>query len=257
MQLDALEKSPDRSSEDLNAMLGVPGVTTTLSADSAAATSAATASTVRSADSAERPTGEITPRHAPVRSTVSRIEPGTGSDETHAHSAGIAPELPPESVPSDAVERLKQSVIAFARLTGVAECLNFTGVTGCGYYMEPPPIPLDLQLDKPLRRWAWWLLALLCGQMHEDVSRRLPDSSAWRRLRLCNGEDDSALPLLLEQELAGPVNLDVMLADWLVDPRDEAATLFCEILTSVRSLRAAAAQHQSPPNQAELLSEGE
>lgn len=257
MQLDALEKSPDRSSEDLNAMLGVPGVTATLSADTGVAASGATALTVRTADSAERPANEITPGHAPVRSALSRIDPGASAEETLARSRNIGPESRRESVPSNMVERLKQSVIAFARLTGVAECLNFTGVTACGYYMEPPQIPLDLQLDKPLRRWAWWLLALLCGQMHEEVSRRLPDASGWRRLRLCEGEDESALPLLLENELAGPVNLDVMLTDWLVDPRDQAATLFCEILTSVRSLRAALPQCYSPPNQAELLSEGE
>ena len=149
------------------------------------------------------------------------------------------------------VERLKHCVISFARLTGVADCLHFTGVTACGYYMEPPQTPLDLEPDKPLRRWAWWLLALLCGQMREDVSRRLPETSGWRRLCLCEGEDEDALPLLLENELAGPVSLDAMLTDWLTDPADEAATLFCEILTLVRSLRAALPQRFSPPDDAE------
>ena len=128
-------------------------------------------------------------------------------------------------------ERLKQCVISFARLTDVADCLHFTNVAVCGYYMEAPQTRLDLEPDKPLRRWAWWLLALLSGQMREDVSRRLPETSRWRHLFLSEGEDEDALPLVLENELAGPVSLDLMFADWLTDPGDEAATLLCEILT--------------------------
>ena len=89
--------------------------------------------------------------------------------------------------------------------------------------------------------------------MREDVSRRLPENSHWRRLRVCEGEDEDALPLLLETELAGPVSLDVMLTDWLTDPGDEAATLLCEILTLVRSLRPALPQRFSPPDDAERL----
>ena len=160
-------------------------------------------------------------------------------------------------MPSDVVERLKQSVISFARLTGVADCLHFTGATACGYNMEPPQTPLDLEPDQPLRRWGWWLLALLCGQMREDVSRRLPDISAWRRLCLSEVEDEGALSLLLENELAGPVNLDVMLTDWLTDPADEAATLLCEILTLVRSLRAATPQRDSILEDADRPAMGE
>jgi hypothetical protein len=69
--------------------------------------------------------------------------------------------------------------------------------------------------------------------------------------------NECALPLLLENELAGPVNLDVMLTDWLTNPADEAGTLFCEILTHVRSLRAALPQRFSPSPNAERLAQVE
>lgn len=257
IHLEALEKSPDLSPENLNAKPGASAATVTPSEMSGTAAPTATALSVRTADSAERPAGELTSRHAPVQSTAPRIPPGASSDDTRARSAGIEPESRSESVPSDMVERLKLCVISFARLTGVADCLHFTGATACGYYMEPPQTPLDLEPDQPLRRWAWWLLALLCGQMDEEVTRGLPDISAWRRLCLSEGEDESALPLLLENELAGPVSLDAMLTDWLADPADEAATLFCEILTLVRSLRAALPQRFSPRADAKRLVEPE
>ena len=114
---------------------------------------------------------------------------------------------------------------------------------------------LDFAPDQAVKRWAWWLLALLSGQMREDVSQRLPDISRWRRLRLGEAEDESALPLLFENELAGPVNLDEMFMDWLIDPTDEAATLFSEILASMRSLRAELPQRFLPPAEAERLLE--
>ena len=252
-QLDALEKSPDPSPENLKAKLGVPAATATPSPNSGDSAGAATVLSVRTADSGQSPAGELAPSPALVRSAAPRMHNGASNDETQARSGSIGPESPNESVPPDMVERLKLCVISFAQLTGVADCLHFTGVTACGYYMEAPQTPLDLAPDKPLRRWAWWLLALLSGQMREDVSRRLPENSHWRRLRACEGGDEDALPLLLETELAGPVSLDVIFTDWLTDPGDEAATLFCEILTLVRSLRAALPQRFSSPDDAERL----
>ncbi|MDP2708310.1 MAG: hypothetical protein Q8O70_12530, partial [Burkholderiales bacterium] len=231
--------------------------TATPSENSGPAAPPATVLSVHTVDSAEPPSAELAPRRAPVPSAAPRLPPGANPDGTRARSAGIEPESRSESVPANAVEQLRQRVISFARLTGVADCLHFTGGTACGYYMEPPQTPLDLEPDQSLRRWAWWLLALLCGQMSEDVSRRLPDTSDWRRLCLCEDEDECALPLLLENELAGPVNLDVMLTDWLADPADEAATLFCEILTLVRRLRAAMPQRDSMPEDGNRPAMGE
>jgi hypothetical protein len=112
----------------------------------------------------------------------------------------------------------------------------------CGYYMDAPPTPLDLEFDQPLRYRAWWLLALMSGQMHEHVSRHLPAQSRWRRVNAPEGMDESALPLLIENELGGPLSLDVMLTDWLLDSADEAAALFWEIVVLVREIRKVASQ---------------
>ena len=255
--LDALANSTEQSPANLNAKESTPAATATPSQNSEAAAPAKRVFSVPTGDNVIRPAGGLAPGHALVRSAEPRIDTNPISEMTHAHFASMGAESRSESVSSDMVERLKESVIAFARLSGVADCLNFSGATACGYYMEPPQTPLDLEPDEPLRRWAWWLLALLCGQMREDVSRRLPDTSGWRQLRLGDGEDGSTVSLLLEEELAGPVKLDLAFTDWLMDPANEAATSFCEILTSVRSMRAASPQHFSPLADADRLDNAE
>ena len=138
-----------------------------------------------------------------------------------------------------ALQRLKQCASEFARLTDVAQCITSCPQLACGYYMEAPVEALDARGNQPLRRRAWWLLALVCGQMDPAVVRELPESSRWRR---ANGEyrgDDEELSHLIDDVLGGPLHFDAELADWLLDPSDELATLFWELVLDARELKLA------------------
>lgn len=251
-QLNVLEKSSGPSSEEPISEVGVQSATVASHSKSEAAAPDASAESVIAGNGARPPAGESSSSRALSVSAAPPPIAKTNSNEAHARSGIASPESQRESASSGMAARLKPSLISFARLTDVANCLHFTNATVCGYYMEAPEIPVDLEPDKPLRRWAWWLLALLSGQMRADVSRQLPETSRWRHLFLTEAVDEGALPLLLENELAAPLSLDLMFVDWLTDPQDEAATLLCEILNSVRSLRAALPKPISPPHDREL-----
>ena len=98
-----------------------------------------------------------------------------------------------------------------------------------------------------MRHRAWWLLALISGQMHEHVRRQLPVQSSWRRVHAEESGDETALALLIENELGGSLGLDMLLTDWLLDPADEAAAVFWEVVVLVRHVRGAAPQRFAIP----------
>jgi hypothetical protein len=105
--------------------------------------------------------------------------------------------------------------------------------------MEAPVEALDARGNQPLRRRAWWLLALVCGQMDPTVARELPESSRWRRAHGEYRGDDEELSHLIDDVLGGPLHFDAELADWLLDPSDELATLFWELVLDARELKLA------------------
>jgi hypothetical protein len=72
--------------------------------------------------------------------------------------------------------------------------------------------------------------------------------SRWRRVHAHEETDDSALPLLIENELGGPMRLDVVLTDWLLDSVEETAALFWEIVVLVREIRRVAPQCLAMPD---------
>jgi len=247
MQLGDLEKATDSSSEGLNPRVGVQLAPPTRPPKTDVSAAGATAESLIPRKSAQ-PAAE-SPEESPLaQSTTPRTnsEEDSGGANSRLGTDGAGSRR--DSERSGMAERLKQSVISFARLSDVADCLHFTSVAVCDYYMEAPQTPLHLEPDRPLRRWAWWLLALLSGQMREDLTRELPETSRWRHLFLSEGEEADRLPLVVQDELAGPVSMDMVFIDWLTDPRDDAATLLCEILTSVRSMREAMLQRSSPPD---------
>jgi ParB family protein of integrating conjugative element (PFGI_1 class) len=251
MVLDALEKAPDMSVESLEAKAGTDvartGAVTTKGAVPEVAIGLPTVNSVDSSalapEPAEgRPGGSATVAR-PAVSRADRSAPAVKPNEAVNSVDSSAPaRFSVILTPSDLLEPVTQRVTQFAQLTGVADCLKSCEAMPCGYYMEAPQVPLDLASDKPLRHRAWWLLALISGQMHEQMIWRLPAPSHWRRVHTQESIDESELPLLIENELGGPLDWDVMLTDWLLDPVDEAAAVFSELVVLVRHIRGAVPQ---------------
>ena len=251
MVLDALEKTPDMSVESFEAKAGADvartDVVTTQGAAPEVAIGAPTVNSIDSSALAPQPAdGSSDGPTTVARRTVSSADRSTSAvkpnEAVNTVDSSAPARLPDILTPSDLLEPVAQRVIQFARVTGVADCLKFCEAMPCGYYMEAPQVPLDLASDKPLRHRAWWLLALISGQMHEQVIRHLPAPSRWCRVHAQEGIDESELPLLIENELGGPLDWDVMLTDWLLDPVDEAAAVFWELVVLVRHIRGAAPQ---------------
>jgi ParB family protein of integrating conjugative element (PFGI_1 class) len=274
LMLDALEKAPDISAEHLAPKAGVdPHAMAAEMTQGSAPEVHADASTVTRGDTFEaatKPAGRNS-RSPPTNLTVTRgdssapalkserldrtdptivrrprIDTDTHRDRSTRH---VAPATSSESLASpELLKPVGQRVTQFAELTGVCDCLKFCEAMPCGYYIEAPQVPLDLDPDKPLRHRAWWLLALISGQMDERVSQRLPVQSSWRRVHAGESGDETAFALLIENELGGALGLDVLLADWLLDPTDEAAAVFWELVVLVRHVRGAAPQRFAIPD---------
>ena len=231
--LDQLEKSPDLPREALEATVA-SGVETAHAAPTATPVTggAATAPRVITADTRTSPVQPVE-RVSARQSAVAPVRTNSLADLSHP-ARGQSPD---DSTLLALLEDVKQCAAHFARLTGVGDCLNFCELMPCGYYMEAPPTPLDLEPDQPLRHRAWWVLALMSGQMHEEVSRHLPAQSRWAQAHVQDELSDSELPLLIENELGGFLTLDAVLTDWLLDSTDDAASLFWEIVVLVREIR--------------------
>lgn len=95
----------------------------------------------------------------------------------------------------------------------------------------------------------------MSGQMHEQVSRQLPAKSRWAQAQVHDEMSESELPLLIENELGGPLTLDAVLTDWLLDSTDEAAALFWEIVVLVREIRKLASQRPAMPDTANAFAQ--
>ena len=262
IMLGALEKAPDTSVESLEANAGDdvtrPGKVTWQGAVPEVAIGVRTVTTGDSSGPASEPA-----EGDPESSTVG--SPAVTSGDSSAPAAkpverrscrttmlrppvdAVPARSPDVSTPSDLLDPVMQRVTQFAQLTGVSDCLKSCDAMPCGYYMEAPQVPLDLEPDKPLRHRAWWLLALISGQMHEHVRRQLPVQSSWRRVHAEESGDETALALLIENELGGSLGLDMLLTDWLLDPADEAAAVFWEVVVLVRHVRGAAPQRFAIP----------
>lgn len=132
-------------------------------------------------------------------------EPGKNSGGVPAHSVRQA---------QTTVTRL-QAVVAFAKAAYVSDCLRENTALPRGFYMETPEAAIDLAKDCPspaVRIVAWQLLSVLSGQWQDEVARRLPADSLWRRMLLTEGGlDADALPLYVQDQLLvelGKASLD-------------------------------------------------
>jgi len=262
--LDALEKAPDMSLEGLEVKRETDVTrtdsVTTQGAVPQVAIGAPTVNSVDSSAPAPKPVergsrGSTAAAHPRVDSADGFTRGAKLTEAVNSVDSSAPARSPDILTPADLFEPVTQRVIQFVQVTGVSDCLKFCEAMPCGYYMEAPQTPLDLASDQPLRHRAWWLLALISGQMHEHVSRRLPVQSPWRRAHA--QEDESPLALLIENELGGPLGWDVMLTDWLLDPADEAAALFWELVVLVRHLRGAAPQRFAIPDHSNPSAKGD
>jgi len=222
MSLDVLESAIEPPASASIAPTGATAAATVTNADSRDAGANAVPIAVRGPDRLPAALPGIA-----ARGPSDAHRPAPAATSTTASSSAAQNDREPET--------LAERAARFAELTAVADCYRRLAAAPHGFFMEIPATPLDLDPARPLRHRGWWLLALISGQMHEHVSRHLPAQSHWRRIHTHEGGIESALPLLIENELAGPVSFDVMLTDWLLDPADEAAALFWEIVALVRN----------------------
>ena len=152
--------------------------------------------------------------------------------------AGGPPARPARSDPT-VLDRVKASIGRFAQLANVSDCLQVWDAAPFGYYMEAPPTGFDGDVQQRLEHRAWWLLALVSGQLNERVRLLLPETSRWHQLCPSESGGDKGAPGLIEAGLPAAVMLDAAFFDWLLDGHDESATEFWELANLARELRCA------------------
>ena len=140
-------------------------------------------------------------------STANAVQNGAGGTRRDAKGSPVASEKP--------VFRpgLIEQIRLFAELTGIQERLRIHAATPLGYYMDAPPASIESGTRATVEHKAWWLLALLSGQL-DDASDGLPSG------------------------LSSPFPSDSAFLGWLIDPHDATASAFWEVLTRAREASA-------------------
>lgn len=146
------------------------------------------------------------PALTPV-STANAVQNGAGGTRRDAKGSPVAGE---RSMPRPA---LVEQIRLFAELTGIEELLRIHSATPLGYYMDAPSAPIESGARATVEHKAWWLLALLSGQL-DDASDGLPSG------------------------LSSPFPSDSAFLGWLIDPHDATASAFWEVLTRAREASA-------------------
>ncbi|MBE0625798.1 MAG: hypothetical protein IH606_13405 [Burkholderiales bacterium] len=108
------------------------------------------------------------------------------------------------------LRRLTEQIGRFASLAGVSDRLHLHAAAPLGYVMDAPLITADGDAQQPLRDRAWWLLALISGQLDEGAPASRPDACVF----------------------------DAGVLGWLLDANDEAAGVFWDVVALVRALPA-------------------
>lgn len=173
-------------------------------------------------------TGETSPESA---------EPAIGgraSDGLDPETSSALPPVPP------VIGACLVAAIRLARATDVADCLELSEAMPLGYHLEIPDLGDAPSLPEqagttrhPRAAAAWWVLATLGGQFHEDVARRMaPESrfhAAWR---------DERVYAEAESRVLGPTRIDAAL-EWLLDSTDPTGGLLLDLLRVTREAREA------------------
>ena len=134
---------------------------------------------------------------------------------------------PPARERPGAAPRLTEQVRRFAALAGLSECVRLHPAAPLGYFMDAPSAGLGADSQGGPRQRAWWLLALLSGQLDEVITLGEPDHSGQHH-PVCGCADNAGA---------------VAFRDWLFDPHDQAARAFSNLVGLIRALRT------SPPRQ--------
>ena len=139
--------------------------------------------------------------------------------------------------------RLTEQVRCFAALAGLSECLRLHPAAPLGYFMDAPSAGLGEDSQRGPRECAWWLLALLSGQLDEVITLGEPDHSGQHH-PVCGAPDRgfAAAPC--------PAAAASALRDGLLDPHDEAAAAFSDLVVLIRTLRQSAPPPRAPGEEA-------
>jgi len=143
-----------------------------------------------------------------------------------------------------ATHPLYAAVTQMAQAAKIAECLRPWKPAPLGYYMELPSAPLGADIQDRPQHWSWWILAVLSGQRDDKVLAVLPQTSRWREF--CEQRDGHLLAGPAPRELPTITVADYDFIDWLLDPRDEAAVAFIEVITLYHELQGAGASSHRP-----------
>lgn len=146
------------------------------------------------------------PASTPV-STANAVQNVAGALRRDANGSPVAGEKP---VPR---RGLVEKIRVFAELTGIKERLRVDAATLHGYYMDALPAPIESGAQATVEHKAWWLLALLSGQLDDAT------------------DGSSSAP-------ASPFPSDTAFLGWLIDPHDATASAFWEVLTRAREVTA-------------------
>lgn len=148
-------------------------------------------------------------------SAVSTANAGTVFSDGHAQTGDAL-------APNDEIvvvrSRIVEQVQSFASLTGIRDCLCLDAVAPLGFYMNRAPVVGDEKFPPPNRHQAWWLLAVVAGQLDHSVSMAVPEGST-------------------QPDRATPFAFDTGFVNWLVDAHDQTASAFWHVLTLVRESR--------------------
>ena len=144
-----------------------------------------------------------------------------------ANAASTASGPPADPLPShDENTAVRSHIIehvqSFAGLAGVGDCLRLHPAAPLGFYMDTLRVPGDEESLSPSRQQAWWLLALVAGQLDHSVSVAVPIGSS---------EADPPNPCAFDAEFFG----------WLVDAHNEKASAFWNVLALIRDSRSSTA----------------
>lgn len=160
---------------------------------------------------------------------ISPANTETAAPKRHTRAAEA---LPPNGENPAVPSRLIEQVQFFASVAGIRECLRPHAAAPLGYYVEALPIPADAEAAPLSRQRAWWLLALIAGQLDDSASVTLLAVSA---------QPDPGTDRVVARDLSKPPNhfpLDAAFLTWLVDAHDETARAFWDLLRLIRESRA-------------------
>ncbi len=151
-----------------------------------------------------------------------------------ANAVNKASDRPTSLPPPNATLRSKivEHVQSFAALAGIADCLRLHADAPLGYYIDALPLPDDKESEPPSQRQAWWLLAVVAGQLDHPISVAALEGAAEDD----PGSNDKAGPVLRSPE--NSFAFDTLFFGWLIDATDTTSVALWNLLALAREFRA-------------------